>query len=587
MKKSMKTSALICAGLILGASVITGCSLVTTNYTRYYSAVAAKIEFKDGTTLNLTRKDLRTAYVSYEFNKYLDQGLTQDEAYTKALDFLVSRKLAIHDAEVKSRLENPNDEVLTEREKTYLFEATFEALKSNVNSYISTTDSSNSNSSTKSDSVTREKFEREAELVYNDETGEYSLVLPEVESSGIHTHEYWSAGNKDATTAEGEEEVYSLILSYSKQDTNKKEGYSKYLTALKNSEKELKLSTDSKSVMKREIERIYGILYDSLMVNKYVEFMSSETTNNVIIQDMLDLYSSKVRADYATYYNTDQTDKIKEKTGELYYFNDGINWFYVSHILVKFNTTEQAEYDRLQEELKKFDNGEETKYQYRSQIEAEIQTLYDNLTGLKRAPSAEDESVYEVLEGVTPNASAVLQDVKDTLKTKNSSQAKMEAFDDLIYVYNEDPGMLNAEFNYIVGVDYTKQSKIGDEDVNYTAYSNWVDEFNKAAVSLYNNGNGVVGDLYDGLIKSNYGVHIMVYAGEAGNIFDNITSNFQLQTSDIVTLWNARLKAGTNKTYFDLMYEDCVPSSSSIFQTLDLDRLKNTTKEITYYPQAF
>ena len=587
MKKSMKTSALICAGLILGASVITGCSLVTTNYTRYYNAVAAKIEFNDGTTLNLTRKDLRTAYVSYEFNKYLDQGLTQDEAYTKALDFLVSRKLAIHDAEVKSRLENPNDEVLTEREKTYLFETTFEALKSNVNSYISTTDSSNSNSSTKSDSVTREKFEREAELVYNDETGEYSLVLPEVESSGIHTHEYWSAGNKDATTAEGEEEVYSLILSYSKQDTNKKEGYSKYLTALKNSEKELKLSTDSKSVMKREIERIYGILYDSLMVNKYVEFMSSETTNNVIIQDMLDLYSSKVRADYATYYNTDQTDKIKEKTGELYYFNDGINWFYVSHILVKFNTTEQTEYDRLQEELKKFDNGEETKYQYRTQIEAEIQTLYDNLTGLKRAPSAEDESVYEVLEGVAPNASAVLQDVKDTLKTKNSSQAKMEAFDDLIYVYNEDPGMLNAEFNYIVGVDYTKQSKIGDEDVNYTVYSNWIDEFNKAAVSLYNNGNGVVGDLYDGLIKSNYGVHIMVYAGEAGNIFDNITSNFQLQTSDIVTLWNARLKAGTDKTYFDLMYEDCVPSSSSIFQTLDLDRLKNTTKEITYYPQAF
>lgn len=587
MKKSMKTSALICAGLILGASVITGCSLVTTNYTRYYNAVAAKIEFNDGTTLNLTRKDLRTAYVSYGFDQYVDQGLTQDEAYTKTLDFLVSRKLAIHDAEVKSRLENPNDEVLTEREKTYLFETTFEALKSNVNSYISTTDSSNSNSSTKSDSVTREKFEREAELVYNDETGEYSLVLPEVESSGIHTHEYWSAGNKDATTTEGEEEVYSLILSYSKQDTNKKEGYSKYLTALKNSEKELKLSTDSKSVMKREIERIYGILYDSLMVNKYVEFMSSETTNNVIIQDMLDLYSSKVRADYATYYNTDQTDKIKEKTGELYYFNDGINWFYVSHILVKFNTTEQAEYDRLQEELKKFDNGEETKYQYRTQIEAEIQTLYDNLTGLKRAPSAEDENVYEVLEGVTPNASAVLQDVKDTLKTKNSSQAKMEAFDDLIYVYNEDPGMLNAEFNYIVGVDYTKQSKIGDEDVNYTVYSNWIDEFNKAAVSLYNNGNGVVGDLYDGLIKSNYGVHIMVYAGEAGNIFDNITSNFQLQTSDIVTLWNARLKAGTDKTYFDLMYEDCVPSSSSIFQTLDLDRLKNTTKEITYYPQAF
>ena len=153
--------------------------------------------------------------------------------------------------------------------------------------------------------------------------------------------------------------------------------------------------------------------------------------------------------------------------------------------------------------------------------------------------------------------------------------------------------MLNAKYNYIVGVDYTTPSQDEEGNVkNYTVYSDWVQEFNDAAVELYDNGNGVIGTIYEGgdykgLIRSDYGVHIMMYAGEAKNLFNGINANFELQTEDIITLYNSRLNQGTKKTYFDLMYEELVPSDSTVFQSLDLKRLQEATKAITYYPKAF
>ena len=56
--KSMKKSiAVLCMGLVFGGSVITGCSLVTLDYNAYYNAVAARVDFKDGSKIEITRKE--------------------------------------------------------------------------------------------------------------------------------------------------------------------------------------------------------------------------------------------------------------------------------------------------------------------------------------------------------------------------------------------------------------------------------------------------------------------------------------------------------------------------------------------------
>ena len=86
-EKSMKKSvAILCMGLILGGSVITGCSLVTTNYEKYYGAVACTIEFNDGSKAEITKKDLRIAYASYGFDQYVQNGLSQAKVFKEALN---------------------------------------------------------------------------------------------------------------------------------------------------------------------------------------------------------------------------------------------------------------------------------------------------------------------------------------------------------------------------------------------------------------------------------------------------------------------------------------------------------------------
>lgn len=603
--KSMKKSvALLCMGLVLGGSVITGCSLVTLNYDAYLNAVAARIEFKDGSKIEITRKELRTAYNTYGFSQNVQNGQTEEEAKTKALDYLVSKELSIRDAEKRAREVNADDAILTAKEKKYLWERTYAAMISNIESYINKQDSSSEEED--STAQKRDVFEKKCDLVYNPETQKYSLQLPASELSDYESHKFWSEGDKDTETDEGKEAIFEAMLDYIRLSTENKDAYQKYLQEVRTSEKQLKLSTEAKSVFFREIDRVYGILYDSFMVSKYEDYICSNENNNVVISQMLDLYSSKVRNAYATYYGTDQTDAVKEKSGDIYYFNEGINWFYVTQILVKFDDAEQAKYNEYSSAIEKIKNGEETNGETVEDYEKKIDELYKNLEGIKRVEIS--KNVFKTQDGVKAgNVKTVFENIAREVNTKHTNLEKIEKFDDLIYVYNEDPGIMNTTYNYIVGVDYTKPTMKDEKVVPYTVYSNWVEEFNTAAIELYNHGNGQIGDIYGvttdgmdytlqynedganykGLIRTSYGVHIMMYAGEAKNLFNNIDKDFEAQESDIQVLYDTRLKASTSKTYFDAIYEECVPEKTSISQSIDLNRLKSETSNITYFPKSF
>ena len=603
--KSMKKSiAVLCMGLVLGGSVITGCSLVTLDYNAYYNAVAARVDFKDGSKIEITRKELRTAYSQYGFSQYVQNGLSQEEAYTKALDYLVSKELSIRDAEIRAREVNPDDAILTKLEKKYLWEKTYEAMISNIDSYLSKEDSKDE--SKNESAVKRETFDRKCELVYNPTTGKYSLELPEGEQSDFESHKYWSTGDMDTETEAGKQAIFEGMLNYIKDSTENKDAYQQYLQNVRNSEKVFKLSTDAKSVFYREIDRVYGIMYDSYMVGKYEDYICSNENNNVVISQMLDLYSSKVRNAYTTYNGVDQTSDVKDKSGDIYYFNDGINWFYVTQILVKFDEKEQALYNDYTAQIEKLKKNEETNGELIEDYEKKIDNLYKNLAGIKRVETS--ANVFEEKKDVKAgNSSVVFEEIVKAVNEQKTNTGKIEKFDDLIYVYNEDPGIMNTTYNYIVGVDYTTPSTKDDKVLPYTVYSKWVDEFNTAAIELYNHGAGQVGDIYGvstdgsnytleidedtnsykGLIRTSYGVHIMMYSGEAKNLFNGIDENFEAQEKDIQVLYDTRLKSSTNKTYFDLLYEECVPKESSIAQSIDLNRLKSETQNITYFPKSF
>ena len=120
-----------------------------------------------------------------------------------------------------------------------------------------------------------------------------------------------------------------------------------------------------------------------------------------------------------------------------------------------------------------------------------------------------------------------------------------------------------------------------------------VEPFTNAAISVYNNGNAKIGNIYSseddmGLVRSNYGVHIIVYEGKVQNLFTGIDKNFKLSTKDIEMLDSkqARLKAGESKTIFDAIFDEINTDRYSVYENMNLEKLRSEVS-IKYYPDGY
>ena len=75
---------------MLCVSILSGCSLVTTDYSAYYNAIVASATTENGKKIEITKKDLLVAYNSYGFQYSSYYGMTQEEAVKKTLEGLVA-----------------------------------------------------------------------------------------------------------------------------------------------------------------------------------------------------------------------------------------------------------------------------------------------------------------------------------------------------------------------------------------------------------------------------------------------------------------------------------------------------------------
>ena len=147
------------------------------------------------------------------------------------------------------------------------------------------------------------------------------------------------------------------------------EALRRYVNQLKVNEKNKNLSTDSKEVFEREINRIYTILYDNLLINKLYEFK----TENIKIDrnDFLNFYLSKVKASYDRYYQDPDVfiEELTTTVGSANYYGSygsGSNsiedvfyiptkdldekFFYVTHIVINLTETQIQKINELKEE---------------------------------------------------------------------------------------------------------------------------------------------------------------------------------------------------------------------------------------------
>lgn len=585
MKKSKTTRVIasICFGLMLGVSLLTGCTLITKDMTKYYNTVVASFSYEDGTEVEITKKDLITAYGQYGYQYVQSYGMEAKEAYEETIERIIDSKLTVKEAEKNAKAENDNGEILTAQEKTYLWNKTFDAVRSNIISYYKEINGIKDEDDPEdtSDGVTQNIYKKTAKVVEVD--GNYTVKLEKSTVDEISTY-LKSCENidRDFTKANDVDVLYNYVVEFVKDNPQYTQGYNKYVASAKKSEDGMKLSTDNKSVMQREFDRLYNILYESFMTTKYSEKYESNNAS-ATINHVLKVYENKVKSDYNKYVTENASGYddalLEDSSGVNYFKTTGTEYFYVSHILAKFSTEQQTTYDECVKCIK----GTSTQYS-QPVAQAMIEELYDNLSFPVREYN-ENTGKWEDT-GKTKSVAAVLEEVQQKLKTAgNDEYLKAEYFEEFVYKYNEDEGIQNADRNYIVGVDYTTPDT--EKGTNYTVHSNWVDEFYTPAVDLYDYGSGKIGAI-SGLERSSYGIHIIIYEGKVENLFSGVDKNFKLNASDIETLISdkARLKAGVDKTIFDEIFDEINTTRYSIYESMDLTRLRNEV-DIKYYPDHF
>lgn len=563
MKKKF-TGFLVCL-LMLCMSIFAGCNLVETDNNRLYNAVVAEIYNKDNKKVaEITNRDLLSGYQSYGAQYVQYYGYTKAEAVNMTLKQLENRKITVITAENLFGIDRTGKGLST-LEKTYLYESTVDSLKENLNSYYNelVEDDSTEEEGDK-DNQTFNGYEKNAELKH--ENGSY--VVSKIEKNDGLLEDYRPTGaNRDYNNAEDKALIYKNFVD-SLYNENYRKAYSNYLKDLKAGEYGMKLSTNNKEIFEREIERLYNINYENYMVEKYTEsFTNSSNISNITTEDILNLYSSKVRADYAKYvleesseYDTNVSDSLKD----VYYFkndNDSTKYFTVANILFQFDDTQQATYNSLSAQLEA-NKGQEGYDSISSQIDAiynQIEPVirqYNSVTNeYEEIDNTSNLTVYDI---IYDKIQVVLANAQTTENVNHIG----DTINDLIYKYNEDPGMFNAESPYVIGVD--KDGK---------AVSSFVDEFNDAGLELYDNGYGEVGDM--AIAKSQYGIHVLIYTGKCENLIGGINSSFSTSSiEDLEKLYSTRPNILLNKTYFDVLYDELYSDNFSYFQSANANFLR-------------
>ncbi|MBQ8909039.1 MAG: hypothetical protein IJY90_01975 [Clostridia bacterium] len=538
MKK--KITCLVMVLLVMCLSLFTGCSLVEVDSEKYYNAVIVEIKDENGKVVStVTNRELISGYQSvgyyYEYN-----GFTKEEAVDKTLELLENRKVSIMAAEQKWGIDKDGTN-LDPKEKTYLWEQTVNTLQQNLDSYLDEEEDEETEEENTTTSIAYEDFVPTAYLA-SDGNGNYEIKLVDPED-GVLDNYIPTVSEKDFN----KEEDFNLILeNFKENNQNGKnfDAYKKYLTQLKAAEKGQNLSTYTDDVFAREIKRIYTQCYENYVVEIYTEdLLKTNGVSSISVQDILDLYSSKVRSDYTQYVlegDTGYDKNVQDAPKDVYYYLEGkenTTYFNVLNILFNENETEEGKYNLIVRE----DNGEGNYEEQSNQV----------------------LSKSEIYSFISSNITNVIANAQNS----SDSDILYNTIKDCVFKYNQDPGMQKSNAVYTIGVD-------GEGN----AVSNFVEAFNNAGLELY--AQNKIGNIE--IAESEYGIHVLIYTGVCENLFAGINESFVLTNDEvedgeytaIEVLDNTRVYPMLDKSYFELLYEELYVDNSSYIQQSNIDVLR-------------
>ena len=560
MKK--KIFAFICC-LVTIMYVFTGCSLFVENEDRKLNQTVASVG-----DVVITLEDLVRSYNSNAETLISNYGYTAEEAVEYCLTSLLSRGVV---AQVGKEMEadgvinisnNDKNDAMYDLVDYYksLMDAYADKAKSTLGYDTSSdkTDSDSSSSTYKKEEKFTKAYDYKVQVVTNqDNTKSYKLVIEPIESDSdkelmpqyVNLYNAYVNG-EDITDALFNALDVTYVAEYG--EDMKAQIYTEITNAYKNAYSSYKNST-TKQIIVSEMSKILKNYVKQVYVTKVGDYYKNILYNNPSASKMLESYFNKYNESKTKYEGstTSYISKMLEDASSVYYHPTN-DCFYVTHVLLKYSD-EQSAY--LKEQKQKL-STEEYELCEKKELDKILVNKYDTEGNV-------------VLENVTPEQ--VLSEIQNALAQATTSREMVEIFNSYIYSYNMDSGNKNASQDYVIaravkeasesrskmvttftdasrtmyeaylfvqnGGDIADLKATGktDEEVEelenkeYIGYRKSYDDFLDACTfggkTIAQHGAvGTVGTI-SGLVKSEYGYHIIMFSGTTSNI-DLTSKNF-------------------------------------------------------------
>ena len=535
-------SILVCTFFVVAFFV--GCNTFSTDPATYYNQVVARVE---GTNVEITKEQLINSYYNYG-SQLVQQGYTTKEALAECVKQLVNREYMLSYLKAEAKKEKDNAS-LTEEDWQY------ELTKAEVNQAVKDTwkyiDEQLS-------TIAKDMYGTAGELLPGEEkTPDFAAqteyvptlaLVQDTENENVyHVYKYVDP-EKPAFTSEEPLDEKSYVKKQFANDEQTTAVFEKYIEKLKESQKsrgQKVTGVSTNDILQREIKRLFEINHQNAYLNKFQTVFANNygfgqdgKLTEQTIQKILDKYKEKYSA------NKEQADLSPSGLGSAVvavgglanyvYYGTSENFFSVMHILVQFTEEQKAIISDI-ESSPYFEGKEELIAQYRS-IEYTKVFLRDN-EGFKTENSVTVSELNGILQALYNEVKT--ENLNDTSTDKFASDMA-KRFNDLIYVYGEDGGMINPTYDYVMG----------------TTSSGMVEAFTEEGRDLYAAGQrGAI----SGPVETEYGYHFIMLVGELNPIVGN--------PGDIsVELLDRSMRLSGGKTHLETLLAEVASADFNVFQ---------------------
>ena len=602
MKKLFKKLLTMVCSLTLCILLLSGCSWLKIDNYRYYNQVVVTVGDHE-----FTKKDLIDAFNNYGYQYYESYGYSLQEAVNYTIGTMIDRHLLLEDIKA--------DYKITDQEELQIKSEAFAYMQDSIMTYeeqvreewdltVSTEEE------TKTESLRATETEYTPSTYYNvvvdrkEIVGEetktyYKGVVTRTEDFEVVLDYSFTETENDVTT---KTEYYKVVENYESESyevdstitleshfgksrqiiTEKKvsdEAWSRYVKSLQDAAKNEGRSTKESDVLLHEEERIETQLRNNLYLEKYENDFYSNFA--VDYEEVLKYFRSQYKSQ-RTQYLADKSlyhEAMKNASSEYVYFhpNSGNEYVNVKHILIKFTDAQTEAIKALNTEfdIKNDYTDEDEARKENATYKARLQKIVNQTTSTFEM----DGETYTWNAIVSDNDTSSVYDYVQSQVTGSTLKERCEQFNKLMYIFNDDEGSMNSEFDYVVNLD----TAVTDQMVK--PFADGVRALDKS-----NGGEGAGSMDY---IVSEYGIHIIFHAGNVKNLVEQNNIN-NISDEDLLRiLCTSYTTPESTKSIFNFIYDTLALDESAYDNKSQRDiftirtELKNDGIVINYYEDRY